>query len=350
MSRTVRVVVTLVVTSLAVLYLAWKIDLSQAVDILADASFPYVFAAWILLVVTTVPMAWRWRELLQAKGVSDRLSWITRTYFVSYTAGQVLPTSIGGDAMRIYETSRRHPGRLGLITGTVLLDRALGGVATLALAALGFALALGSYDVGAYLEFLLVAMTVVAGFVLFSRTLRRRLAPLGPLLERLRLQRPLRAVYEAMHSYRTEARLLVLLAVVTLVVQAIRILPVWLCGEAVGIDLSIKPYYVFGPVLFVVLLFPFTINGIAVREAFFVSFLGNLGVDADQAFAAGFLFFLVTIALAAPGAVVLVWEAVKPPAAKRPVRASGPEAGVWGNREVSPAPTERPPPEEHRHG
>ena len=316
MSRTVRVVVTLVVTSLAVLYLAWKIDLSQAADILADASFPYVIAAWFLLIVTTVPMAWRWRELLQAKGVSDRLSWITRTYFVSYTAGQVLPTSIGGDAMRIYETSRRHPGRLGLITGTVLLDRALGGVATLVLAALGFALALGNYDVGAYLwlEFLLVAMTVVAGFVLFSRTLRRRLAPLGPLLERLRLQRPLRAVYEAMHSYRTEARLLVLLSVVTLVVQAIRILPVWLCGEAVGIDLSIRPYYVFGPVLFVVLLFPFTINGIAVREAFFVSFLGNLGVDADRAFAAGFLFFLVTIALAAPGAVVLLWEAVKPPA------------------------------------
>ena len=316
MSRTVRVAVTLVVTSLAVLYLAWKIDLSQAADILADASFPYVFAAWFLLIVTTVPMAWRWRELLQAKGVSDRLSWITRTYFVSYTAGQVLPTSIGGDAMRIYETSRRHPGRLGLITGTVLLDRALGGVATLVLAALGFALALGSYDVGAYLwlEFLLVAMTVVAGFVLFSRTLRRRLAPLGPLLERLRLQRPLRAVYEAMHSYRTEARLLVLLSVVTLVVQAIRILPVWLCGEAVGIDLSIRPYYVFGPVLFVVLLFPFTINGIAVREAFFVSFLGNLGVDADRAFAAGFLFFLVTIALATPGAVVLLWEAVKPPA------------------------------------
>jgi glycosyltransferase 2 family protein len=315
MSRTFRVTVTLAVTGLAVLYLLWKIDVSEAVDVLSDVSFGYVLAAWILMVVTTVPMAWRWRELLEAKGVSDRLSWITRTYFVSYTAGQVLPTSIGGDAMRVYETSRRHPGRLGLITGTVLLDRALGGAATLALAGVGFALALGSYDVGAYLwvELVLVAVTILACFALFSRTVRQRLAPIAPLLERLRLARPLRSVYEAMHSYRTEARLLVLLFGVTLVVQAIRILPVWLCGEAVGIDLSVRPYYVFGPVLFVVLLFPFTINGIAVREAFFVSFLGNLGVDPDQAFAAGFLFFLVTVALAAPGAVVLLWEAVKPP-------------------------------------
>jgi uncharacterized protein (TIRG00374 family) len=319
MSRLVRVGVTLAVTALAVLYLAWKVEVSEAVDILSEASFGYVLAAWVLMVVTTVPMAWRWRELLRAKGVTDRLTWITRTYFVSYTAGQVLPTSIGGDAMRVYETSRRHSGRLGLITGTVLLDRALGGAATLALAAVGFAFALGSYDVGAYLwvELVLVAVTVVAAFVLFSQTVRRRLARIGPLAGRLRLERPLRAVYEAMHSYRTEGRLLVVLFGVTLVVQAIRILPVWLCGEAVGIDLSVKPYYVFGPILFVVLLFPFTINGIAVREAFFVSFLGNLGVDADRAFAAGFLFFIVTVALALPGGVVLLFENLAKP---RPVR------------------------------
>jgi uncharacterized protein (TIRG00374 family) len=316
MSRTFRVTVTLAVTGLAILYLLWKIDVSEAVEVLSEASFGYVLLAWVLMVVTTVPMAWRWLELLKAKGVSDRLPWITRTYFVSYTAGQVLPTSIGGDAMRIYETSRRHPGRLGLVTGTVLLDRALGGVATLALAGVGFALALGSYDVGAYLwvELVLVAVTVVGCFALFSRSVRHRLAPLGPLLERLRLARPLHSVYDAMHSYRTEGRLLALLIAVTLVVQAIRILPVWLCGEAVGIDLSVRPYYVFGPILFVVLLFPFTINGIAVREAFFVSFLGNLGVDPDQAFAAGFLFFLVTVALAAPGGVVLLYENLWRPA------------------------------------
>jgi uncharacterized protein (TIRG00374 family) len=319
MSRTIRVSVTLAVTGLAVLYLVWKIDISEAVDVLSDASFGYVLVAWILMVVTTVPMAWRWRELLQAKGILDGLPWITRTYFVSYTASQVLPTAIGGDAMRVYETSRRHPGRLGLITGTVLLDRALGGVATLALAAVGFALALGKFDVGAYLwiELVLVAAAIVAGVALFSLSARRWLAWVEPLLARLRLARPLHAVYEAMHSYRTEGSLLGVLLAVTLVVQAIRIVPIWLCGDAVGIDLSLRPYYVFGPILFVVLLFPFTINGIAVREAFFVSFLGNLGVDPDRAFAAGFLFFLVTVALAAPGALILLWENLSRPGSVR---------------------------------
>ena len=47
------------------------------------------------------------------------------------------------------------------------------------------------------------------------------------------------------------------------------------------------------------------------REAFFVSFLGSVGVDADAAFAAGFLFFLITLALAAPGALILLWESIR---------------------------------------
>src|SRR5256884_1977900 len=95
-------------------------------------------------------MAWRWQRLLRARGIRESLGWLNRAYFVSYTAGQVLPTAVGGDASRIYETSRRHPGRLGDLTAIVLLERALGGVATLALAAVGFALAIGRYDVGAY--------------------------------------------------------------------------------------------------------------------------------------------------------------------------------------------------------
>ena len=49
----------------------------------------------------------------------------------------------------------------------------------------------------------------------------------------------------------------------------------------------------------------------AVRESFFVSFLGELGVAADPAFATGFLFFVVTIALALPGAAIVAVEALR---------------------------------------
>jgi hypothetical protein len=53
-----------------------------------------------------------------------------------------------------------------------------------------------------------------------------------------------------------------------------------------------------------------------VREAFFVSFLGQLGVEKEKAVATGFLFFVVTVGLAIPGAVILGLESLR--AARQP--------------------------------
>ena len=116
MKRPLRIGLTLLFTGLAVAYLVWKIDLHETIDTLLDAD-PWWFAlAAGIMVGTALPMALRWQWLMRAQSLPDRFAWLTRAYFVSYTAGQVLPTSIGGDAMRVYETSRRHPGRTGDIT------------------------------------------------------------------------------------------------------------------------------------------------------------------------------------------------------------------------------------------
>jgi uncharacterized protein (TIRG00374 family) len=311
--RLVRLVATVVVTGLCVAYLLWKIDVSRTAHILAHARFGYFVAALAILTASVWPMAWRWQQLLRAKGIDDSLGWLARAYFVAYTAGQVLPTAVGGDAVRIFETARRHPGRGGSVAGSVLLERAVGGATTLTLAAIGFALAIGRYDVGAYLwiELAFVLATIVLAVAVFSVRVRPLLARTVPLLRRLWLERPLRAVYEGIHSYRENAALLIGVFTLTLGVQAVRVLAIWLTGKAVGVGLSPRPYYVMGPLLFLVMLVPFTINGLAVRESFFVSFLGNLGVGADPAFATGFLFFVVTIGLALPGAGVLAWESLR---------------------------------------
>jgi uncharacterized membrane protein YbhN (UPF0104 family) len=195
----------------------------------------------------------------------------------------------------------------------VLLERALGGAATLALAAVGFALALGHYDVGAYLwiEGFFVLGTIVLAVALFSRRARPLLAKTVPSLRLIRLERPIRAAYEGIHAYRDHPGLLFGVFTLTLAVQTVRVLAIWLVGRAVGVELSPRPYYVMGPLLFLVLLLPVSVNGIAVRESFFVSFLGNLNVDADKAFATGFLFFVVTLCLSAPGAVLLAYQSLR---------------------------------------
>jgi glycosyltransferase 2 family protein len=312
-SRALRATGTLVVTGLATAYILWRIDLGKTGHVLAHASIGWWLASLGIWAVSIWPLSWRWLRLLAASDVHEPLGWLVRTTFVSYAAAQVLPTSLGGDASRIYETARRHPGCRGPVAGTVILERVLGGSATLVLAAVGFALAVGRYSIGGYLwvELAFVVLTAVGAFVLFSTRLHPLLHRLRPLLHRLRIESILRDVYLALHAYRRKLRLLGWTFALTLCVQAARVLAIWCAGKAVGVDLSPRPYYVMGPLLFLVMLVPFTINGLAVRESFFVSFLGAIGVSADRAFSAGFLFFVVTVAVALPGAVILAWEGVR---------------------------------------
>ena len=280
-NRYLRLAGTLAVTGLCTAYLVWKIDLSRTLHILAHAHVGYFLGAVAIMIGTVWPMAWRWQQLLDVRGIHEKLSWLTRAYFVAYTAGQLLPTAVGGDAVRIFETARRHPGQGGPVAGSVLLERALGGAATLTLAAVGFALALGHYDVGAYLwiEGFFVLGTIVLAVALFSRRVRPLLARTVPFLRLIRVERPIRAAYEGIHAYRDHPGLLFGVFTLTLAIQTIRVLAIWLAGRAVGVDLSPRPYYVMGPLLFLVLLLPISVNGIAVRESFFVSFLGKLGVE-----------------------------------------------------------------------
>jgi uncharacterized protein (TIRG00374 family) len=303
-----RAVATLGLGSLCVAYILWKIDLGETAHVLAKANLLDFLLATGITIGAVVPLTWRWQRLLAARGVHERYGWLLRTSYTSIAFAQVLPTSLGGDASRIFATSRRHRGSGAAATGSVLLERALGGFATLLLATVGFLLAIGRYDVGAYLwvEAGILAASTFAVFVLFSRRVRGPLARHIGLLRVLRLERPVRAAYEGLHGYRAHGRLLAWSFVLTTAVQVFRVLAIWLVARAVGVHLSPRPFFVLRPLLFLVMLVPFTVNGLAVREAFFVSFLGTLHVPADPAFATGFLFYLLSIASAIPGAILLM--------------------------------------------
>ena len=166
-------------------YLVWKIDLGQTLrDDRGREPLLHRARARDLLATTC-----RWPGAgsccSQREGIHDS-SVADGAYFVSYAAGQVLPTSVGGDAVRIYETAERHPGQGGPVAGSILLERVLGGAATLILAGIGLLLAYGNYDIGIYLwvEVAFVVLTLLAGIVLFSKRVRPLLRHFVPILKR----------------------------------------------------------------------------------------------------------------------------------------------------------------------
>ena len=324
MSRPLKIALQVLLSGLVIAFLLWRIDLAQTWDILRESNYAYVLGSLALFVGTTWLMAWRWWALLRARGIHEPYGWLLRMYFVSYAAGQVLPTAVGGDAVRIIEHARRRPGITATAAGAVVMERILGSAGTLVMVAAGLAVAAGRYEgvrLLVLLEVVFVAVMILLGLLLFSRRigqhLQERLFPLG---RRIKLERPLKSLHAAMHEYRYVPRVLLAVLGVTVVAQSLRVIAIWLCGEAVGIDVSPLVYVILGPLLFLVQMVPFTLNGLGVREAFFVVFLGRFGVEAEAAFAAGFLFYAVSIVTSTPGAVFFFWRGRGPALVAPPER------------------------------
>src|SRR5919106_581919 len=320
MSRPLKVTLQVGVRAAVIAFLLWQIDIDQTVDVLRESDYAYVAGALAIFIGTTWLMAWRWWALLASKGVHEPFGWLLRLYFVSYAASQVLPTAVGGDAVRIIEHARRRPEVRATAAGAVVMERILGLVGTLVLVAVALALAAGRYEglrLLVILEIALLAAMIVLGLLLFSRRIGRHLEErLFPLGRRVKLEGPLQSLYRTMHEYRNSPGVLsaVFVLVVTLVAQFARVIAIWLCGEAVGIEVSPLVYIILGPLLFLVQMIPFTLNGIGVREAFFVAFLGRFDVPPEAAFAAGFLYYAVSIATSLPGGFILLWRSMRPAA------------------------------------
>jgi glycosyltransferase 2 family protein len=316
-----RTAIQVAVSGGVIAYLLWRIDLGQTGDIIAASNPGFLLAALAIFVGTTWLMAWRWQILLASKGIYEPLGWLTKLYFVGYAAGQVLPTAVGGDAVRILEHARRRPDAKADAAAAVLMERVLGAVGTLFLVAVGLALAAGRYNdirLAVWVETIFLVVTVLFLVLVFSRRTGRHLREtIFPLGRRLRLERPLTSLYLAMHGYRSRPAVLLFVTALTVVGQLVRIAAIWMCGEAVGIDVSPLVYLILGPFLFLVQMVPITLNGLGVREAFFVAFLTRFDVDTEAALAAGLLFYAVTIATSLPGGFVLLWRGVRP-ASPRP--------------------------------
>jgi uncharacterized membrane protein YbhN (UPF0104 family) len=236
------------------------------------------------------------------------MSEILLTVGLSFVAADLGLAVWGGDPITL-DVPGALDGRTGLLGVTYPVYR-------LFVIALGLAVAAGRYEdvrFVAWIEGALVLGTIVFLILIFSRRtgrhLQERVFPLG---RRIRLERPITSLYTAMHEYRARPSVLLFVLGMTIVTQLARVVGIWFCGEAVGIDVSPLVYFVLGPLLFFVQMVPFTLNGLGVREAFFVGFLARFDVPEDQAFAAGVLYYAVLLATSLPGAVILLWRSVRP--------------------------------------
>ena len=117
-----------------------RVDLARLWQVARTASLSWLATALVLYFGMVVVSAWRWGVLLRVQRVDAPFGALLNSFLVATFFNNFLPSNIGGDVIRIRDTARAAGSRT-LATTVVLLDRGLGLLGLVFVAALGASLA-----------------------------------------------------------------------------------------------------------------------------------------------------------------------------------------------------------------
>jgi len=303
------------------LWLALKVAVSAAlvVWILAKADLQAIFAAlsgvdagWLALglsclLVASMLRAHRWGILLASQGVLPGRLFLFKSVLCSVFFRQFLPSTVGGDTIRGYD-SWRAGASPGLAVSALVIDRLLGLIVLtiFALSAIAFGPAVPEAIRGAW-QIILAGGAVLAGLTWYLLGAGGRLdRRFGRLAERI--PRPVSArlgkVHGALTAFRGARGALWRAFGFSFLLQATSITYYALLAQALGLGIGYAAFYVIAPLAIVVMMLPLSINGIGLREGIFVLLLGIWGVGAAEAVALAWLDFGATLAYGVLGGIV----------------------------------------------
>jgi glycosyltransferase 2 family protein len=269
---------------------------------MVQAAPPLLAAALVVLLATSAVVALRWHLILSAETPSPGPAALLKIVLVGMFFNQVLPTGVGGDAVRVWRCCRRGIA-LGAAVRSILLDRACGYLVLILVYAAnlpGLLRILSDPQ-----QKVAVVAVLAAGLLGFVALLLLDCLP--QFLLRLRLVAPLAALSrETRRLFVQPARSAAVLGL-SVVTMGFTILVFKLVADSVGSHLPLGNWIMIVPPVTLIQLLPISLAGWGVREAVLVVALASFGVPAEMALATSVLLGLCLVASGLPGG--LIWFA-----------------------------------------
>lgn len=251
----------------------------------------WVLAAMSMHGLMVALSVWRWRLLLDAQHVRVPARRLAESFWVALFFNNFLPSNIGGDVVRIADTSRQA-GSKTLATTVVLVDRVLGLFALLSVGAIGAvaARAIGVEIPGTiWIEIGAVAVLALCLLLFFAPgALDLALGPVRAFGHPWVLER-LGTLQDSLARFRARPSSLVGALTGALLVQGVIVAFYALTARSLSIPLPLVMAGVLVPVALAVQMAPVSINGFGVREAVFSFFFARFGLNVEAAVAVSLL-------------------------------------------------------------
>ena len=300
--RRFNLIIQIVISVALIILLLRLINISDMFSLLKRANLYYFILLLALVTVDRIFMAYKWHLLLKVKDKSISLFSAIKTYYIGTLAGFFLPTTVGGDMVRVLKLRSEKKSGTDVLS-SVIMERMLGFIASAILAPIAalFLISFLELDVwrflwiaGAFLLFFIVLIVIsFSGFIVRKIDRSKKLS--GNIFFG-----KFKKLYLSYAEYKNHKGLLAVFLILSILEQIMPVIGNYLACRALNLSVPFVYFLLIIPLIQLVSRIPISFEGIGVNEGLLVYFFTLLGLSTTGAFTIGLLGHIALIIAALP--------------------------------------------------
>ena len=301
MRKAISLLLKATVSGLLLYFALRLVNLDTVAQRLREVRIGWLALSVVILVAQTALLALRWQQIVRQCGASMPFTRLFRLTMIGTFFNQTLPSSVGGDAMRIWLLGKQHDWRVA--SYSVLLDRIIGLVmlASVVVVCLPWTFALVQDPVGR-IALMAIGLGSLGGWVVFLVLGWER----WRFLQRWTLTRHIAASAMIAIGILRTPRTLGAVTLISVMSHMLTALCAWCVAHAVSADLSLpNAIFVVLPVALIAVV-PISIAGWGVREGAMVAAFAYAGLPQSDGLLVSILFGVSYLMLGVLGGLVWV--------------------------------------------
>ncbi len=303
--QAVSLILRLTLSAAMLAVLIWRVpdvELSEVFPELTLRTALWMAIAAALTLAGLVLSALRWQRVLEVLGLQAGLRRLLSHYLAGQFVSNVLPTTIGGDVLRVSRLSR-ETGESPKTFASVVLERLTGWLVLPIISVIGFLVNPPLQHLGRATQVALglAFATLLALCIVLYAVADQRIG--GRFEARDGWRRFAAAVHLGLDRLKHQPAAAVNVLLVGFAYQLVLVLAAVAAAQALGVrPAGLTALLAFFPAVAIAQVLPIGISGLGVREGAFVLFLGPLGVASQDAIALGLLLYLLNLGVSLLGA------------------------------------------------
>jgi glycosyltransferase 2 family protein len=295
-------------TSILLLYLSLRwVNVSALTERLSRLESSWIVFALFLMMVQVVILAARWREVAAACGANLAFTSAVQISFIATFFNQVLPSTIGGDGVRIWLSARKGAG-WARATYSVLIDRIVGvsALAFIVIACLPWTFELIRDPIARAILLVIGFGAVVATFLFMFIGTRHR-----QFFDRWTLTRHFSAASRAAVTLCGSVRSIGVIIACSLAIHLLTIIAAWCCVRAIAAPVSFAQVLFLMPPVLLIATIPISIAGWGVRESSMIVAFAYAGLAESNGLTLSILFGAASFVVGITGGVLWILSGLR---------------------------------------